>query len=70
MSENQEFLVIPEMMQVNVIKKAHSLRHFASTKTEELIGQQKDARGEWNSLPQKTKKDQYQKGELVATVRT
>ncbi|GFT86032.1 transposon Tf2-9 polyprotein [Trichonephila clavipes] len=36
-SENQELLVFPEMMQVNVIKKAHSFRHFAATKTEELV---------------------------------
>ncbi|GFY25781.1 blastopia polyprotein [Trichonephila clavipes] len=36
-SENQELLVVPEMMQVNVIKKAHSFRHFAVTKTEELV---------------------------------
>ncbi|GFW90896.1 blastopia polyprotein [Trichonephila clavipes] len=35
-SENQELLVVPEMMQVNVIKKAHSFRPFAATKTEEL----------------------------------
>ncbi|GFV91577.1 hypothetical protein TNCV_770431 [Trichonephila clavipes] len=36
------------------------------------IGQQEDARGEWENLPPKTKKKkaQYQKGELVATVRT
>ncbi|GFX08643.1 hypothetical protein TNCV_61701 [Trichonephila clavipes] len=36
-SENQELLVVPEMMQVDVIKKAHSFGHFAATKTEELV---------------------------------
>ncbi|GFU83255.1 transposon Tf2-9 polyprotein [Trichonephila clavipes] len=35
-SEDQELLVVPEMMQVDVIKKAHSFGHFAATKTEEL----------------------------------
>ncbi|GFX95135.1 hypothetical protein TNCV_3605941 [Trichonephila clavipes] len=55
-SEKQELLVVPEMMQVNVIKKVHSFRHFAMTKTEKLIGQQEDARGEWENLPPKTKK--------------
>ncbi|GFT25650.1 hypothetical protein TNCV_1965601 [Trichonephila clavipes] len=36
-SEDQELLVVPEMMQVDVIKKAHSFGHFAATKTEELV---------------------------------
>ncbi|GFV45594.1 retrovirus-related Pol polyprotein from transposon 17.6, partial [Trichonephila clavipes] len=36
-SEDQELLVVPEMMQVDVIKKAHSFGHFAATKTEELL---------------------------------
>ncbi|GFS74276.1 transposon Tf2-11 polyprotein [Trichonephila clavipes] len=36
-SEDQELLVVPEMMQVDVIKKAHSFGHFAVTKTEELV---------------------------------
>ncbi|GFX91073.1 hypothetical protein TNCV_5107031 [Trichonephila clavipes] len=36
-SEKQELLVVPEMMQASVIKKVHSFRHFAVTKTEELI---------------------------------
>ncbi|GFU36477.1 retrovirus-related Pol polyprotein from transposon 17.6 [Trichonephila clavipes] len=69
-SEEQKLPVVPEMMQVDVIKKAHSFRHFAVTETEELIGQQEDARGEWENLPPKTEKAQYQKGELVATVKT
>ncbi|GFS70633.1 hypothetical protein TNCV_520411 [Trichonephila clavipes] len=34
------------------------------------ISQQEDARGEWENLPPKTEKSQYQKEELVATVRT
>ncbi|GFV04779.1 hypothetical protein TNCV_1743401 [Trichonephila clavipes] len=58
------------MIQVNVIKKAHSFRHFAAKRTEELIGQQEDATRERENLPPKTKKAQYKKGELVATVRT
>ncbi|GFW17480.1 retrovirus-related Pol polyprotein from transposon 17.6 [Trichonephila clavipes] len=33
-SEDQELLVVPEMMQVDVIKKAHSFGYFAATKTE------------------------------------
>ncbi|GFV11135.1 transposon Tf2-8 polyprotein [Trichonephila clavipes] len=37
-SEDQKLLVVPEMMQVDVIKKAHSFGHFAATKTEELRG--------------------------------
>ncbi|GFX58931.1 transposon Tf2-11 polyprotein [Trichonephila clavipes] len=37
-SEDQELLVVPEMMQVDVIKKAHSFGHFAATKNEELRG--------------------------------
>ncbi|GFX94851.1 transposon Tf2-8 polyprotein [Trichonephila clavipes] len=36
-SEDQELLVVPEMMKVDVIKKAHSFGHFAATKTEELV---------------------------------
>ncbi|GFU60760.1 blastopia polyprotein [Trichonephila clavipes] len=36
-SEKQELLVVPERMQANVIKKVHSFRHFAVTKTEELV---------------------------------
>ncbi|GFW76899.1 transposon Tf2-11 polyprotein [Trichonephila clavipes] len=36
-SEDQELLVVPEIMQVDVIKKAHSFGHFAATKTEELL---------------------------------
>ncbi|GFY60492.1 blastopia polyprotein [Trichonephila inaurata madagascariensis] len=36
-SDNQELLVVPEMMQVDVIKKAQSFGHFAATKTEELV---------------------------------
>ncbi|GFU51576.1 hypothetical protein TNCV_82091 [Trichonephila clavipes] len=35
-SEKQELLVVPEMVQANVIKKVHSFKHFAVTKTEEL----------------------------------
>ncbi|GFV29142.1 hypothetical protein TNCV_4601741 [Trichonephila clavipes] len=57
-SEKLELLVVSEMMQVNVIKKVHSFRHFAVTKTEELIGQQEDAIGEWENLPPKTEKKQ------------
>ncbi|GFU51771.1 blastopia polyprotein [Trichonephila clavipes] len=36
-SGKQELLVVPEMMQANVIKKVHSFRHFAVTKTGELV---------------------------------
>ncbi|GFU44294.1 transposon Tf2-8 polyprotein [Trichonephila clavipes] len=36
-SEDQELLVVPDMMQVDVIKKAHSFGHFAATKAEELV---------------------------------
>ncbi|GFU08416.1 hypothetical protein TNCV_2132591 [Trichonephila clavipes] len=36
-SGKQELLVVPEMMQANVIKKVHSFRHFAVTKTGELF---------------------------------
>ncbi|GFW67105.1 blastopia polyprotein [Trichonephila clavipes] len=96
-SEIQELLVIPEMMQVNVIKKVHSFRHFAVTKTEELMrrdycfpnmrncvenimkncvqckltnkGMQEE-NGRTYHRERKKKKKQYQKGELVATLRT
>ncbi|GFY22876.1 transposon Tf2-8 polyprotein [Trichonephila clavipes] len=36
-SDDQELLVVPEMMQVDVIKKVHSFGHFAATKTKELM---------------------------------
>ncbi|GFV70778.1 hypothetical protein TNCV_1946881 [Trichonephila clavipes] len=35
--EKKELLVVTEMMQANVIRKVHSFRHFAVTKTEELV---------------------------------
>ncbi|GFS95712.1 retrovirus-related Pol polyprotein from transposon gypsy [Trichonephila clavipes] len=94
-SENQELLVVPEMMQVNVIKTVHSFRHFAVTKTEELVrrdyyfpnmrkcvenvikncvecisANKKMQEENGRTYHRKRKKAQYQKGELVATVRT
>ncbi|GFX40199.1 hypothetical protein TNCV_4318341 [Trichonephila clavipes] len=83
------------MMQVNVIKKVHSFRHSAVTKTEELVrrdyyfpnmrkcvenvikncvecrlANKKMQEENGRTYHRKWKKAQYQKGELVATVRT
>ncbi|GFW96063.1 hypothetical protein TNCV_957771 [Trichonephila clavipes] len=58
------------MMQVNVIKKVLSFRHLTVTKTEELIGQQEDEKGEWENLPPKTEKSSISEGEVVTIGRT